>query len=292
MSWDASALISNSWFSLFLAIISVLSFIGMFYFYYKSKKEKFPLYSKKSTLLLDIEDLSEKYEPLQITYKNNKIKILTVTQVSFWNCGRDPILKSDIATKDPLIIKAENNAQILDVKIITPDNNPNGFEYKMSDNLLSFTFAFDYINKNQGAIIQLLHTGKSSDNISLDGIVIGFGKPKLFSKQVVSPNDTFVTRMFIKLTNKKQRQFFYNVGTLQHPILSLLLGIFFLYFLYEMVCTDIQTPDNTPIFGYGVVIGLVLLFGGRGLLELKKWIDVQTSQIPVDLDVFIDEIHK
>ncbi|MGB9941322.1 hypothetical protein [Methanosarcina sp.] len=281
MQLDISTLISNSWFSFFLALISILSFIGMFYFYYKSKKEKLPLFCMKSTKIL--EDLSERYEPLQITYKEKKIKNLTVTQVGFWNCGKETIKKSDIATKDPLSIKTKNNAQILDVKITTSENNPNGFEYNLSTDLSCLIYNFDYIDKNQGALIQLLHTGTSSSDLELKGSIIGFGEPRYFYKDPIYPDNTVLNRILIKFTTKKQRQFLYHFFELRYPMFIFALGLFL------SLLAVLFPPTADVVNGWIIIVILAIVFLFLGIILLKDWFRVQTTQMPVDLDIYMEE---
>jgi hypothetical protein len=287
MPWNISLLTSNSWYNLFLSLITIFSFLGMIYFYYKSKKEKRPLFYLKSTPILG--DLSEKYQTLQMTYNGTKIKNLTLTQISFWNAGNETIKKDDIAIKDPISIKTKNNTQILDVKMTTSENNQNGFDYDKSFDLTTLTLIFDYIDKNQGVSFQLLHTGLSSNDVELKGSVIGVGKPKYVPENSLIPTDT--TFILNNLIPRKVRRKLYNFFKIIDIIFPLILGITFLLILFSVIIHNpIQSKTDYFIIFVLLFLGVPLTY--NGISQLKDWFLNQPNQIPLYLDIYTDNTEQ
>jgi hypothetical protein len=108
---------------------------------------------------------------LEVTYKGHKVDNLTVSKILFWNNGYDTIDSADIVSTDPLRIDSVN--QILDAVIIKTNNSSNQIIAAIGVDGASVNIAFDYLDKNDGAIIQVVHAGKSSNDLSLKGKLKG-----------------------------------------------------------------------------------------------------------------------
>jgi hypothetical protein len=170
-------IISSAWFALALAIaaIAIGSAIST-YFYVKSKKEKVPRYAMVSNNI--IRDLPPMQE-LRVTYRGQIVENFTVTRVMFWNQGRETIRENDIA--EQLTIKPKGNYKILDARKTEDNNKPSQFDVSMTDDGL-VRCKFLYIDKDQGCIIQVSHTGKESDDIEMTGTIMS--ARKLFRKDI------------------------------------------------------------------------------------------------------------
>jgi hypothetical protein len=287
---DISLLTSNSWFTFFLSIITILSFIGMFYFYYKSKKDKLPCYCILSTNIL--KDLSGNFKPLKVLYNEVEIKNLTVTRISFWNSGKETIRKTDIADEDPLTIKTINECKILDIKMLKPNNGTNGFKYMPSNDLSSFTFTFNYIDQYQGALFQLLHSGTSTTDIKFTGSIIGYGKPKFVCSSNLSPKTNLHPYFSKIIKNYKIISFINTIYLLFFVAFFLFAGLGFTLFPFYVLFFDDATK-NFPSSIFMVVISVVIgLFGIflliMGIVYFKEWRVSLSVQIPQDFDLFGD----
>jgi hypothetical protein len=166
-------------------LFGILSFLGTILgvilaiiFYRVSKREKKPYWSIGSNNL--IEGFSSQVPGLEISYNNQKVENLTVSKIVFWNDGKETIHGTDIAEADPLQIIARGNVKILDIKVLKTNSEPSRFCNPDDSELQSSFVTFDFLDKNQGGIIQVIHTGTSSMDISLKGTLKGAGVPKYY----------------------------------------------------------------------------------------------------------------
>lgn len=122
---------------LLLAIISIILAI---YFYIKSKKEKKPVYSLKTTQLIN--DNVSSIEKLEIFFAGNTLENLSLTKFAFWNAGRETIKETDIVNADPIKIFTSKGFIIYDYKIEIQDqrNNIKINQEKDSSLILSFDY--------------------------------------------------------------------------------------------------------------------------------------------------------
>jgi len=157
-------------------ILTIFALALSIYFYYKSKKAKLPCYAIKSFNI--VEDLVSKFESLEMLYAGQPIKNLTVSKIAFWNAGKDTINNQDIPIAEPLTIHVKKEYQILDAKVLYTKNPANQFIISSSPLFTVAYLSFDYIDKEEGGVIQIIHTGKSDEDIEVHGLIKGAGKIK------------------------------------------------------------------------------------------------------------------
>jgi hypothetical protein len=162
----------DSWLTIILALIAIISFFLMIIFYFKSKKEKIPYYDIINLNL--VQDLVSKVDSLEMSYSGELIETLTVTRVAFWNGGRETINNQDIVGSDPPRVRAKEGCRILGAQILyaTPANQ---FRLEMAEDQSNVILNFNYIDKDEGMIAQLFHTGKSSEDTEVCGRIKGAG---------------------------------------------------------------------------------------------------------------------
>lgn len=138
-------------------ILSFCTFIGLplsIYLHHKSIKKTINAVLSSNELIVNKQP---SFSKVNILYDNRAIDRLTVTKLTFWNKTASPIRQSDIITAAPLSIVSENGA-ILEVSVLKGENTPN----QISASLVNDTTAhitFDYLNRKEGGIIQIIHTG-------------------------------------------------------------------------------------------------------------------------------------
>lgn len=155
--------------------LAALAIILGLILYFKSKRVRKPLFAAWSFNL--IKDASKKLKKLEVLYSQKKIENLTITNIAFWNAGRETIRKEDIAKADPLKIVVNDKYEILDSEVIKMTNDANLVE-AIKENNKSFIITFDYLDKGEGAVIRVIHTGQLLKDIDFIGKIIGAGTPK------------------------------------------------------------------------------------------------------------------
>jgi hypothetical protein len=149
-------------------VIAALGIILSIYFYRRSRRFKRVAYLVTTRNL--IQDYSAKLADLKIEFKGKSPRSISVSKIGIWSDGSETIHGSDTAQADPLRLRL-NNAELLDAKIVSITLPASQFSIATDgDNTL---VGFDFLDKNQGGIVQLIHTGTSSKNIELSGSVKG-----------------------------------------------------------------------------------------------------------------------
>lgn len=150
-------------------LLAIASIIVSIYFYFKSKKVKAPVYSKKTFSLVQPSLASLKN--IEIKYNNSLVSRLSLTQFAFWNTGKEPIRSADIAPQDPIIIRSTNDTIIYEVEVVS-QNKVNNFQLeKIRENEIQVRF--DFISFNDGIVLNIFHSGINSSQITMSGTLIG-----------------------------------------------------------------------------------------------------------------------
>lgn len=166
------SVVSNPWVGFGGVLIGIIGVTITAFIYFKNKKIKSPCYTIRSNNI--VRGLVSNIEQLTMFYSDEPIENLTVSKIMFWNAGRDTISEQDIANADPLMVYVKDDYKILNVKIIHIENPVNQFSIStIDDNHIGINF--DYIDKDEGLIIQLFHTGKSNEDIEIQGTIKGVG---------------------------------------------------------------------------------------------------------------------
>jgi|SRR6185312_10947907 len=158
--------------------------------YFKQKKDRRPVYGKQTFPLIFKSGTTPK--KLELFYDHKAVEKLTLTKFAFWNAGRETIRKEDISAVKPITIKSAKGATIYDSEIAYSELVNNFKITKIDDFTLGVDF--DFIDLNQGMVVNLYHNGDSSDDIICEGAIIGGGSIK---RGAVSQNVLFDKVAFI-----------------------------------------------------------------------------------------------
>ncbi|MFB2121443.1 hypothetical protein [Parapedobacter sp. 2B3] len=231
---------------LFNAISLLIGFVGVILaivFYFKALKEKRPTFNIKSFGLIDSK-LST-INKLEIRYNNSSINNLSVSKIAIWNAGMEPITKADFAPSDHLRIMSRNSVVIYDYEL----------SYQKEVNNISVTLQrenqvyinFDFLNKNDGLILSIYHSGHSSDDILVTGTFIGakkISKPtkEPFLIEKISHFSTTVMSPYDKLS-KPLKFIFYPITIIFFFLILpfMIMALFFDAIRYRFV----QRPPET-----------------------------------------------
>jgi uncharacterized protein (DUF1778 family) len=180
MNWIAKLVDFIAENNLSIATIGIVGFIGSLVTIL-SQKVKQPCYAILDFTVIDRKAVDDHEAfPLKITYQDIEIKRIAITEIAFWNAGNESILRSNIASRDQLKIKLKNQAIFLDKpSIIFSSHTANNFQVFEYRKFLNFVkFDFEYLDKNRGAVIQVVHDGSSEQDLEIIGSIIGVNKIK------------------------------------------------------------------------------------------------------------------
>lgn len=166
-----------------LSLVSVIATVVFgslaVFFYFQSRQEREPFYyvAHARHMLMNRElaigdQLEVYFEGKQVEGKN-----VTALQIYFWNSGREPILHDDILK--PVRIVLAEGAEILEVDVIQ-QTRPDIVKFSVSTDRTSngrltrtATCSFDILEKDDGAILQVLYVGDPSASVTMEGVVVG-----------------------------------------------------------------------------------------------------------------------
>lgn len=118
---------------------------------------------------------------LQLFYEGRQVDRVSRSLLFFLNRGFETISGDDVVPTDPIQVAVEG--EILDVSILRLTRPATNFEAtKASDD--GIHLAFDHLDRNDGAAIEILHTGPSPLGIRVEGSIRG---TKGIMKQINSP---------------------------------------------------------------------------------------------------------
>ena len=128
--------------------------------YIKSRIGPRPACQMSSIRLIGKEEQSLP-EDIKIVFQGKEVPRLTITRLWIWNSGKETIYGDRIVEDDPLRCEFESDTQILQMNIVKPTRAVNKFTVtlqprKQNEALLTF----DFLDPNDGAFIEILHTCK------------------------------------------------------------------------------------------------------------------------------------
>ena len=142
-------------------------------FFFVMWKRKRPYYQIKSVNI--VKDFANMFESLRIIHGSGPVENVTVAKIAFWNGGNEVINSYDIAPKNPIRIRLNNGRRMLEqpkLRVVT--NEINGVTLGASDDGSQVVCAFDYLSRNEGFVVEIVHDGTSAPDLSFEGTVKGY----------------------------------------------------------------------------------------------------------------------
>jgi hypothetical protein len=171
-------------------ITTVVSLILAYYWHGQSIQERAPTYHVSPTRARIVDTSVPAPPQLQVLYKGKGLNAnVSAAIVYFWNDGKLPIKSEDVL--EPVKIELEPGCEILDsrvLKVSRPLTSLNKGE--VSDgakNVLPLSFRI--LEHNDGAVLQIIYSGKPEARLTVTGAVIGSGTPKEVFSQQSRPTD-------------------------------------------------------------------------------------------------------
>jgi hypothetical protein len=133
-------------------------------------KRRLPCYAVLSNTLL--RDQTARLPALDVRFSGVAVQSLTIARVAIWNAGRETIRADDVATSAPLTLATPENARILEARVIQSTSPPSAMNLAVWDrNEVRMTFEF--LDHRQGSVIEVLHTGTTTQDLTLKGTIRG-----------------------------------------------------------------------------------------------------------------------
>jgi len=167
-----NSILGSPWARLVTLILAIIGPLLAIFFYSKGRKERLPCYDTLGFNL--VKSFKGRFEALQVLYDGRLVHDLTVTRVILWNAGRETIRAEDVAGNDPIAIRPTTQCVILDAKVVQKNNLASQFEVDLRNS--NVICRFEYLDKDEGAVIQIVHTGGGAHLIEVGGSVKGAGR--------------------------------------------------------------------------------------------------------------------
>lgn len=200
-----------------LSILTIVSFIYAIVTQHINAEKKEFSYSRKFHSL--IHKKKGKFEKLSISYDGREIEDLCVSRFTIWNSGNKTLSARDMVDSKELTITALDGNRILDVEIVACSEVTNDFRVQVINEHI-VRIVYDYVDKKEGVVIQVIHTG-TEDSLTIDCKIKG-GRP---IKNFI--NET-VPRIIRRYTDE------YKFDRITVVIAIIMLGLFL---VMALVCT-------------------------------------------------------
>lgn len=104
-------------------VLSILGIILTIWFGLKSLSfKKIACYIEGENL---IKDFSNQFKELNIIFDQKDINILSVSRITIWNSGKQPITNKDVSQVEPLLISLKKDVKILSIKLLHESKKSN-----------------------------------------------------------------------------------------------------------------------------------------------------------------------
>ncbi len=231
----------DNWFTLALWVASIAASIIITHLaHLLTRKHKLPRYAIRSVAL--IRESKRLFPDLQLHFKGygEDIDNFTVSRVILWNAGRDTIRKADMVDEEPLRVTVMPGIVILAANILQENNPPNGITCTVKRDKAAVDIGFKFLDHNNGAVLEVLHTGSQADDITVTGQLIGAGKPKRAKLEpLTNVGPGFKTYQRAVRTGRRKPALIFFAGNL---IVYLLLIVFMVAYVYRF--TDEGIPNS------------------------------------------------
>ncbi|OXI34530.1 hypothetical protein CFB89_07165 [Burkholderia sp. AU16741] len=99
---------------------------------------------------------------IQILFDGKPVPHIMRTLIWVWNAGNATLRGDDIVAKDRLRLEYASKTQVLSVRVLKVTRTVIGFTASPRDNSSQILIDFDFLDGEDGALIEILHTGKGT----------------------------------------------------------------------------------------------------------------------------------
>jgi hypothetical protein len=118
------------------------------------------------------------HSDLQLTFRCRQVPRFTITQLLFWNAGNQAIRSADFAKASQFRIEFPGTLQLFDAKITAVSARETAVTLgeaieSPEASTRTIPIGFDYFDRGDGFILQLIHDGDSHRGIRFAGKLLG-----------------------------------------------------------------------------------------------------------------------
>ena len=267
-------------------LIGFLGIVSSIYFYIKSIKKRVPIYAIRTINFVNIK--KENINDLVIIFKGEEVQNFSISKIAFWNQGKETINQTDVAKKNPIKLTLNNEYHFLDAQILYQKNPANDFEINISNDKKSLNFNFDYLDQNEGIVIQVFHTAKHDHDISMIGSVK--------SVESILRKKTSIKRTYnplIYIYSIIHKNFGYRMMRKVGDMLLIYIcaiGIIVntLILVKEDYPENVSTPSDVLDFRLIVII-VTIIYIYFIVISIRKLYRLNEHDIPEGFDIYDDE---
>lgn len=113
---------------------------------------------------------------VEVSYQGKEVDDLSITRFSFWNSGKRAFMKSDLAYGEVIRLYWDESIELFDAQLIKVTDESNKLRLDIteggrnsentdcdSQGKNNLSIKFDYMNRGDGAILQVIHTGDAKN---------------------------------------------------------------------------------------------------------------------------------
>lgn len=152
------------------AIGAAVTLVGGYVFYVLQARRAAPSLAFQSSSWPVVTRSDQQVRGLGVTFRGADVPRLTRTRIAMWNPRWAVIHGADIAESDPLRI-GFRDAEVLDVRLATQTRDAISFTSEVRDG--ACYVEFDFLDRHDGVMLELLHTADDNARPSIQGTVKG-----------------------------------------------------------------------------------------------------------------------
>jgi hypothetical protein len=192
-------------------VLAVIGIVLAYFFYRRGRRTKEACWAIRTNNL--VAGYGSKLGDLEVLYKGQKVENLSISRIAFWNEGAETIDRQNLVTANPLRITTKGEVKLLDIKRLAVNNEASGFAVSLENDMGSARIEFDYLDREHGAVLQVVHTGKRSEDLDLVGAIKGVEtlqcRQVQFTKYLPLPTPASFDKKVKAITRRRVRALVY-----------------------------------------------------------------------------------
>jgi hypothetical protein len=169
-AWYSQLLEPGALIGIILGVLGIL--IGLWAAWWFARGPRLLYQASGASLITAPDDNSR----ISVQYDGEQVERVTQSIVWLWRRGRGAVKGEDVVPDDPITLSVPDGSVILDVAVLrqsVPTNNVTTDFQKDGGPAKSVTLGLAYLDRGQGAAIEVYHTAPRPGDVSITGTVIG-----------------------------------------------------------------------------------------------------------------------